>query len=134
MNWRLTKQSDRTNLHEVNASEVDGTEAKTRKNGGNNEKILAEMRAIKSDLESLKKQTVNEPFNSNQEYPTGGRKSGKSTRFRGKGCQACKDRGVGSSCQHCYACGNFGHIASNCAKNLKIQGNEYRHPRRRDRE
>ena len=43
MNWRLTKQSDRSNLHEVNASEVDGTEAKTRKNGGNNEKILAEM-------------------------------------------------------------------------------------------
>ena len=91
MNWSLTKQSDRTNLNEVNASEVDGTEAKTRKNGGNNEKILAEMRAIKSDLESLKKQTVNEPFNSNQEYPTSGRKSGKSTRFRGKRCQACKD-------------------------------------------
>ena len=39
----------------VNACEVNGAEIKMRKNGGDNDKILAEIRDIKSDLEILKK-------------------------------------------------------------------------------
>ena len=115
----------------VNACEVDGVEIKMRKNGGDNDKISAEIREIKSDLESLKKQGNN--ANANRELSSGGRKFPRETRYPGRGCLACKERKIGGTCQHCFACGEFGHIASECAKNLKAQGNEYRQPRCRDR-
>ena len=78
-----------------------------------NDKILAEIREIKSDLQSLKKQGNN--ANANREVST------------------CKEQKIGGTYQHCFACGEFGHIASECAKNLKGQGNEYRQPHHWDR-
>ena len=115
----------------INACEVDGAEIKERKHGGEN-KILAEIREIKSDLANLKKQ-ANDRMTVNREVSPGGRKSSKTSRRRGWGCNACKERRIGPSCQHCFACGEFGHIASECAKNSKHSGNEDRPPRRRDR-
>ena len=115
----------------INACEVDGAEIKDRKNGGEN-KILAEIREIKSDLASLKKQ-ARDSLSGNREVSSEDRTSSKTSRRRGWGCSACKERRVGPSCQHCFSCGEFGHIASECAKNLKRSGNEYRQPRRRDR-
>ena len=79
----------------MNACEVNGAEIKERKHGGEN-KILAEIREIKSDLASLK----NRPTTAClliEKYQ------------RGSGCNACKKRRVGPSCQHCFACGEFGH-------------------------
>ncbi|CAB4018172.1 Retrovirus-related Pol poly from transposon [Paramuricea clavata] len=102
-----------------------------RKNGGDNDKILAEIREIKSDLESLKKQGNN--ANANREVSSGGRKFPRETRYRGRGCLSCKERKIGGTCQHCFACGEFGHIASECAKNLEAHANEHWQPRRRDR-
>ena len=115
----------------INACEVDGAEIKERKHGGEN-KILAEIREIKSDLANLKKQ-ANDRMTVNREVSPGGRKSSKTSRRRGWCCNACKERRIGPSCQHCFACGEFGHIASECAKNSKHSGNEDRQPRRRDR-
>ena len=65
--------------------------------------------------QNLKQQNGNERSNDNREVLSG-REFGKPTRFRGRGCQACKKRGRGSSYRHCFACGNFGHIASECIK------------------
>ena len=56
-----------------NACEVDGAEIKERKHGGEN-KILAEIREIKSDLANLKKQ-ANGRMTVNREVSPGGRKS-----------------------------------------------------------
>ena len=80
----------------------------------------------------LKKQ-ANDRMTVNREVSPGGRKSSKTSRRRGWGCNACKERRIGPSCQHCFAYGEFGHIASECAKNSKHLGNEDRQPRRRDR-
>ena len=60
------------------------------------------------------------------------RRQVKPTRYR-EGCQASKEQRIGVNCQHCFACGEFGHIASECAKSAKRQGNEKRLPRGRDR-
>ena len=96
-----------------------------------NDKILAEIREIKSDLQSLKKQGNN--ANANREVSSGGRKFPRETRYGGRGCSTCKEQKIGGTYQHCFACGEFGHIVSECAKNLKGQGNEYRQPHRWDR-
>ena len=68
----------------INACEVDGAEIKERKHGGEN-KILAEIREIKSDLANLKKQ-ANDRMTVNREVSPGGRKSSKTSRRRGWGC------------------------------------------------
>ena len=88
-NWHLTKLIGRVNLHVkgvlprlINACEVDGAEIKMRKNGGNNDKILDEIREIKSDLESLKKQGKN--ANANRQVSSGDRKFPRETRYRGR--------------------------------------------------
>jgi hypothetical protein len=50
------------------------------------------------------------------------------------GCEACKKRVLGDSCRHCFACGEYGHIASECEKNKPgTQGNEKRLSRTWDR-
>ena len=105
---------------------MDGAEIKDRKNGGEN-KILAEIREIKSDLAGSKK-LARDSLSSNREVSSEDRTSSKTSRRRGWECSACKERRVGPSCQHCFSCGEFGHIASECAKNSKRSGNETGNP------
>ena len=88
---------------------------------------------IKSDLASLKNRLTTACMFVNRGVSSEDRKSSKTSRRRGWGCSAFEVQRVGPSCQHCFSCGQFGHIASECAKNSKRSGNEYRQPRYRDR-
>lgn len=128
---RQNKLAGERRLAKVNACEVDETEIKQHRRVDDDNRILVEIREIRSELENLKRQQVG--GNNEQSTTHYDRKQPKSTRYRGWGCQACKERRTGASCQHCFACGEFGHIASECAKNTKVQGNEKRLPRGRDR-
>lgn len=101
-----------------------------------NNPILAKIRELRSELESLKHQQAagsSEPTKNNRDVSQSDRRQAKPTRYRSWGCQASKERRTGASCQHCFACGEFGHIASECEKDAKYQGNEQRLPRGRDR-
>ena len=124
---RQNKTGERR-LAKVNACKVDETEIKQhrRVNVDNDNRILEEIREIRSELENLKHQQVG--GNNEQSTTHYDRKQPKSTRYRGWGCQACKERRTGASCQHCFACGEFGHIASECAKNTKVQGTRSGYP------
>ena len=118
-------------LAKVNACEVDETEIKQHRCVDDDNRILVEIREIRSELENLKRQQVG--GNNEQSTTHYERKQPKSTRYRGWGCQACKERRTGASGQHCFACGEFRHTASECAQNTKVQENEKRLPGGRDR-
>ena len=127
---RQNKLACERRLAKVNACEINETEIKQHRRADDDNRILAEIREIRSELESLKRQQA---AGSNDTTANDDRKQPKPTRYRGWGCQACKERRTGASCQHCFACGEFVNIACECTKNAKVQGNGKRLPRGRDR-
>ncbi len=48
--------------------------------------------------------------------------------IRERGCESCKKKGVGSSCQHCFRCGSSEHFARGCRQRRVTtqQGNDQR--------
>ena len=117
---RQNKLACERRLAKVNACEITEMEIKQHRHADDDNRILAKIREIRYELESLKCQQA---AVSNDTTANDDRKQSKSTLYRGWGCQACKERRTGASCQHCCACGEFGHIASKCTKNAKVQGN-----------
>ena len=85
------------------------------------QQLLLEIRPIKSEINDLKDQVNrrgSQAENSNWRGP--------SCRGRGRGyqpnrtswsCQNCKQRGRGDECNHCFACGDSGHVARECYRN-----------------
>ena len=134
---RQSKLSSKRRFAKVNSCEVDPAEATTKKDIDANNKILAEIREIRSEVESLKRQQASQNSGSGEDDRRGSytsRGPTKTSRYRGRGCEACKKRGLGDSCRHCFACGEYGHISSECEKNKPgTQGNERRLSRTWDR-
>ncbi|CAB3994233.1 Retrovirus-related Pol poly from transposon [Paramuricea clavata] len=117
---RQSKLSSERRFAKVNSCEVEPAEATTKKDMDANKQILAEIREIRSEVESLKRQQACQNSGNGKEDRRGSytsRGPTKSSRHRGRGCEACKKRGLGDSCRHCFACGEYGHIASECEKN-----------------
>ena len=77
------------------------------------EKILANLNALKADLDTLK-----EKFNQKNQQPNPRSKVRKSV------CQNCASKGMEKCCDHCFLCGSSEHFASGCRKRNK-QGNYY---------
>ena len=74
------------------------------------DQLLAEIRQIKSDLNSLKTTA--------REVERGeGRSQWRPTRQGQRGYRSCKEQGRHDSCRHCYSCRQYGHIAARCFKN-----------------
>jgi hypothetical protein len=49
---------------------------------------------------------------------------------RERGCQTCRDRGMGDRCSHCFKCGGHDHYARGCkGSQQQPSGNDYRAPR-----
>jgi hypothetical protein len=123
---------------ERQSTETKPAEVTTKKDIDANKQILAEIREIRSEVESLKRQRASQNSGNGKEDRRGSYTSRagptKSLRHRGRGCEACKKRGFGDSCRHCFACGEYGHIASECEKNKPgTQGNAKRLSRTWDR-
>ncbi|CAB4008687.1 Retrovirus-related Pol poly from transposon [Paramuricea clavata] len=115
----------------INACDVEESEPKQQKFKEGNKQILAEIREIRYELENLKQHQLK--AGGSRVLPDQSRT--KSPRYRGRGCQACKEKRLGATSSHCFACGKYGHIASECNKNMaENSGNERRLSRGRDRE
>ena len=116
---RENKLASERRLAKLNSCEVE----ESNKSVDSNQQILAEIREMRSEVENLKRQATRSEFSArddrNEPYSDWG--PPKNTRYRGRGCQACKKRNVGTTCRHCFACGEFGHIASECEKNMPRQ-------------
>jgi hypothetical protein len=105
---RQSKLSSERRFAKVNSCEVEPAEATTKKDIDANKQILAEIREIRSEVESLKRQQACQNSGNGKEDRRGSytsRGPTKSSRHRGRGCEACKKRGLGDSCRHCFACG-----------------------------
>jgi hypothetical protein len=132
---RQNKLASERRLAKINSCEVD----ESKKSVDSNQQILAEIREMRTEVENLKRQQATRSDyvpkdNRNESYNDRG--PPKTTRFRGQGCQACKKRKLGATCRHCFACGELGHIASECEKNIprQNQGNGRRLPQTWDRD
>ena len=80
-----------------------------------NEKLLAEIKEIKTDLSNLKEQ-VRE-----NKTPSGYRQSPRFNRPRihpltPRGCMPCRNQGRADSCCHCFNCGTYGHVKATCCR------------------
>ena len=117
---RQNKLASERRIAKINSCEVD----ESKKSVDSDQQILAEIREMKSEVEYLKRQQATRSdyvpkADRNESYNDRG--PPKITRFRGRGCQACKKRKLGATCRHCFACGELGHIASECEKNMPRQ-------------
>ena len=113
---RQNKLASERRLAKINSCEVD----ESKKSVDSNQQILAEIREMRTEVENLKQATRSDYAprdNRNESYNDRG--PPKITRFRGRGCQACKRRKLGATCRHCF--GELGHIASECEKNMARQ-------------
>ena len=115
----------RVHYREKTASEVyqqDEREARAKNattDGG--QQLLLEIRQIKSEINDLKDQVNrrgSQAENSNWRGPSyRGRGRGYQPNRTSWGCQNCKQRGRGDECNHCFACGDSGHVARECYRN-----------------
>ena len=117
---RQNKLASERRIAKINSCEVD----ESKKSVDSDQQILAEIREMRSEVEYLKRQQATRSdyvpkADRNESYNDRG--PPKITRFRGRGCQACKKRKLGATCRHCFACGELGHIASECEKNMPRQ-------------
>ena len=130
---RQNKLASERRLAKTNSCEVD----ESKKSVDSNQQILAEIREMRTEVENLKQATRSDYApRDNRNESCNDRGPPKITRFRGRGCQACKRRKLGATCRHCFACGELGHIASECEKSMprQIQGNGRRLPQTWDRD
>ena len=117
---RQNKLASERRIAKINSCKVD----ESKKSVDSDQQILAEIREMRSEVEYLKRQQATRSdyvpkADRNESYNDRG--PPKITRFRGRGCQACKKRKLGATCRHCFACGELGHIASECEKNMPRQ-------------
>ena len=82
---RQNKLAGERRLAKVNVCEVDKTEIKQHRRVDDDNRILVEIREIRSELENLKRQQVG--GNNEQSTTHYDRKQPKSTRYRGWGCK-----------------------------------------------
>ena len=80
-----------------------------------NEKLLAEIKEIKTDLSNPKEQVCENKTSS------GYRQSPRFNRPRtqpltSQGCMPCRNQGRSDSCHHCFNCGTYGHVRAACRR------------------
>ena len=113
------QKSAKVHTCEVGKDEREARAKNATTDGG--QQLLLEIRQIKSEINDLKDQVNrrgSQAENSNWRGPSyRGRGRGyQPTRTRW-GCQNCKQRGRGDECNHCFACGDSGHVARECYRN-----------------
>jgi len=98
-------------LSEITTEEMD----RARKIQKSTKSQVRSVEADKGELESLK-ETVKELTAEVKALKTEKGKNEPRSRFR-PGCRSCREKGWGSTCRHCYRCGNVGHLSRDCDLN-----------------
>ena len=123
--------SERQKSTKVHACEVGKDEREARATNATTDagqQLLLEIRQIKSEINDLKDQV-------NRRGSQAENASGREPSYRGRGhgyqpnrtswgCQNCKQRGRGDECNHCFACGDSGHVAWECYRNENRGGRQ----------
>ena len=107
---KATQKPARVNINCINSAKP---APKERASEGQ-EKILANLDALKADLESLKEKVSQKDQQSNQ----------RSKFIRKSACKDCVSKGTEKECDHCFFCGSSEHFPRGCRKRSK-QGNRH---------
>lgn len=79
-----------------------------------NEQILSTQQMIE-ELRTEMKQMLSAALEARPHPPA--------ERQRSRGCQKCRNEGVGENCTHCFKCGRDGHFSRGCRAQRPLQGN-----------
>ena len=138
MNELTLNQAERQSKLEQKSAKVNSTKvtegqrvSKPKENPKKNDKLLTEIREIKSDLAMLKQQNSSS-FVAPSSWPRDGNLNRGHGRGRGRGrgsapsmsrgCPNCQSTGQSYSCEHCFKCGSPDHYKSDCPS-FQQQGN-----------
>ena len=113
------QKSTKVHACEVGKDEGEARAKNATTDGG--QQLLLEIRQIKSEINDLKDQVNrrgSQAENSNWRGPSyRGHGRGYQPNRTSWGCQNCKQRGRGDEYNHCFACGDSGHVARECYRN-----------------
>ena len=117
-NERANKMSTRKKAPkpaQINANCVNSAKTTPKeKTSESQDKILANLNALKADLDSLKEKVSQKDQQNNNPR----------SKIRKSACQNCISKGTEKDCDHCFFCGSSEHCARGCRKRNR-QGNRH---------
>ena len=146
---RIGKRVKDVQASSVVSDDTDGKQKesmqKKKKVGKSSEsRILETMEAMQAQIQSLQEEMKSHK-SATASKATPGYYKGRTDYYRGKqnnparngqepfrACSECNEKGLSQSCNHCYYCGGENHLARDCLKRQRDQGNG-RGLRRRDK-
>lgn len=80
--------------------------------------MVREFRAELAEVKKMLSASIGATAKSSQGYPPMARR-----RPLQRGCRACQEAEAGEQCNHCFRCGQEGHLSRGCRAHRQVQGN-----------
>ncbi len=107
-----------TRIHAAQADSEAQDSNKKKKHGSTKavEDLTERIEALRVEMASIKSELSHDREDSKQRCRP----------IRGRGCESCRHKGLGSSCQHCFRCGSSEHLTTGCRQRPTTtqQGND----------